>query len=1022
MKKNDEYKGWKVLDVTEISDYKSSGIWLRHEATGMEIFHMLNEDPENLFGFAFKTLSLNSKGTAHIMEHSVLCGSEKYPLKDPFVVLSNQSIKTFLNALTFPDKTVYPASSLVEKDYFNVMSVYGDAVFFPLLDERIFRQEGHRFEIDEKGKLSIQGVVYNEMKGNYSSYESVAAEQIISTILPGTAYAYDSGGNPSCIPDLTYEDFLAFHKKYYSPSNCSLFLYGNIPTEKQIDFINANFLDNRGWEKIEREEFYRDDIELTRFKTPVAASKKAPISADESSRKLPDVILSWCTGESKNPEDVMKVSLLSEILLGHDGSPLSKALLDSGLGEDISPSSGMENELKYLVFSVGLRGVKKGRAKKLEKLVLDVLRDVAENGVSEEALNTALDAAEFSFREIRRFSGPYSLVLMRRCLRGWLNGAAPSDTLLERLVFDKMKKELRENPSVIKQMVRETFLDNPHRTLLEIIPDAKYDRQLKKEYEKRLKKIDTPEMRIKIKAVQDEVHALQMTQDSPEKLSLIPHIKPSECCVSIDHIKTERSKIGGPAEVPVFTHEDTVNGISYMEVGFPVDVLTEEELAYLPFFTTAATNMGFSGKDWAEAAAFTASCTGGFGASLFTSSVPKLFLEKKNLFTDGINAENFLVSDELSERLYKEDCCLGRSWIFFRTKMLDEKIETAVNMLFDCVETVSFEDEKRLENLVIEYKNDFAASIIPSGNDYAASRASCSRSRSKMIDEIWNGLTQFTTACALVKMDKKELAKILETIRGKILKAGTVVNLTSSKHGLDKLKEVLEKRFSEAKNIQYCAPVKPAKLLHEKLKALTEYDGDNAESLAPGVEFFNVPSKVGYAAASFAASPFGTKEAVSETVLSHWLSNRLLWEKIRTTGGAYGAYCVPDGIEQTMILATYRDPSPVKSLDTFVECFRLAEKESPDENDIEKAVTGCYSREIQPKSPSSRGFSGFIRNLYGITDEIREDKIKNLLSVTSSDIVKAVKIILERESGMTRAVISQKNENFAGKINDLTLY
>ena len=239
---NDVYNGFTVLDISPILDYKSEGIWLRHNETGLEIFHMYNDDSENLFSFAFKTIPSDSTGLAHIMEHSVLCGSKNYPLKDPFIRMANQSVKTFLNAMTFPDKTVYPASSTVEADYFNLMAVYADAVFFPLLKKEIFMQEAHRLALGEDGAVSIQGVVFNEMMGNYSSFDSMVQEKIVQTILPGTTYAFDSGGDPREIPLLSYERFLDFHKTFYQPSNCRLFLYGNIPTTKQIDFLNEKVL------------------------------------------------------------------------------------------------------------------------------------------------------------------------------------------------------------------------------------------------------------------------------------------------------------------------------------------------------------------------------------------------------------------------------------------------------------------------------------------------------------------------------------------------------------------------------------------------------------------------------------------------------------------------------------------------------------------------------------------------------------------------------------------------------------
>ena len=278
LKENEIYNGFKVLSISQIPAYDSVGIFLKHEKTGLEIFHMVNNDVENLFAFGFKTPSFDSCGTAHILEHSVLCGSKNYPLKDPFIRLSNQSVKTFLNAMTFPDKTVYPASSLNETDYFNLMAVYGDAVFFPLLTKETFMQEGHRLEFDKNGKLQFQGVVFNEMKGDYSSLNNVITTYMTESLFPDASYSHDSGGEPTTIPELTYEKFKEFHKIYYHPSNCKLFLCGNISTKKQLDFINEKFLSAP--EFAENSEFKFDTEKMTfskNFDKPKYITKFGPI-------------------------------------------------------------------------------------------------------------------------------------------------------------------------------------------------------------------------------------------------------------------------------------------------------------------------------------------------------------------------------------------------------------------------------------------------------------------------------------------------------------------------------------------------------------------------------------------------------------------------------------------------------------------------------------------------------------------------------------------------------------------------
>ena len=1007
MKINDIYNGWKVLSVTEISQYKSECIWLKHERTGMEIFHMKNSDGENLFAFSFKTLPADSRGTAHVLEHSVLCGSKNYPLKDSFIVLVNQSVKTFMNALTFADKTVYPASSTVEKDYFNVMSVYGDAVFFPLLRKEVFLQEGHHFEYDENGKLTVQGVVYNEMKGNYSSFENVAGDLSITTVLPGTLYEHDSGGDPEFIPELTYEDFVEFHKKYYSPSNCKLFLYGNIPTEKQIDFINSHFLDGHDFPSFSVEE----DKPLVVFDAPKTVEASAPSPEKGSGDKGPTVAVSWMTGETSNTETFMQMVLLDELLMGHDGSPLTKALLESPLGDDISPLSGFTSEMKYLVYTVGKRNVKATDAKAFEKLVLDVLENVAKNGFSKEDVDAAIMSVDFASREIKRQNGPYSLVLMRSCLRGWMNGVAPDVTLRNTEAFEKIKHQIAEDPEYIQKLVQKLLLCNNHRVTLTVKPDKQYQ----KIRERKLKEYCSAKaMEVKksdIEAELDLLRKFQTEKDTPELLRLLPHLRVSELPANNDRIDMKKRVIDG---IPFYSHAEAVNGITYVTVGFPMDTLSPELYKYLPFYIIAATNMGFGGRNWAEAASAVAAVSGGFGASLFSSSVSDDVLSKY--------AGKDCPPSEVSSRIYEKDPCLARHWMFYRIKMLDEMTENALDILFDCINNVSFDDLKRLETLSVEYKNDISSSVVPNGNDYVVSRASCRKTRTKLYEEIWSGLSQLYTAHEIASMKMEELACILQSIKDKILKSGVVIDITSSDEGVEKTISLVQKHLSP-----YTMPVSPLfydvdEFIKDSVLCGQDNTDDKDDDGKSAVEYFNASSEVGFASAVLDASDVDDKEAACELVLSHWLSNNVMWEKLRTIGGAYGAFAIVDSIERSFSFSTYRDPDPEKSLEVFYECLKTAAENLLDEDSVEKAITGLYSRIILPSSPSGNGFKGFIRCLYGITDESRERRVELIRSVTPSDLQRTASRLATKYEKSKKAVILGKKIKFTGKIIDLPVY
>ncbi len=1003
MKKNDLYNGWKVLDVTEISVYKSECVWLRHEKTGMEVFHMKNDDEENLFAFAFKTLPADSRGAAHILEHSVLCGSEHYPLKDPFIVLVNQSVKTFMNALTFSDKTVYPASSTVEKDYFNVMSVYGDAVFFPQLRKEVFLQEGHHYEYDEHGKLCVQGVVYNEMKGNYSSFENVAGDLTLTTLLPGTPYAFDSGGDPECIPELSYEDFLNFHKKYYSPSNCRLFLYGNIPTEKQLDFVSNRFLDGHDFPVFKDEQA----SSVVRFDSPRTIEASAPAPEKGSGDMGPTVALSWLAGETSSTESFMQMVLLDELLMGHDGSPLSKALLESSLGDDISPVSGLTSEMKYLVYTVGMRNVKAKNAKALENLIYSVLNDVAENGFSKDDIEAAVMSVDFSSREIKRHNGPYSLRLMRSCMRGWMNGVAPDVTLRNTEAFEKIKKNIEADSTYIQKLLRKFLLDNNHRVTLTVKPDSRYQKERDKKLEEFCKSKASEITEAAIAEELDALRAFQTEKDTPEKLRLLPHLRVSELPSKNDRVAMKKVVLDG---ISYYSHAEAVNGINYVTVGFPIDTLPPEYYKYLPFYTIAATNMGFGGCNWAEAASAVARVSGGFGASLFSSSVAESVIKE--------NAGADCPPEEVIYRFYEKDPCLARHWMFFRIKMLDEKTDEALDVFFDCIEHVSFDDLKRLENLAAEYKNDMSSSIVPGGNDYVAARAACTKTRAKLCDEIWNGISQLYTAQEMVSMDMGKLSETLSSIKDILLKSGVVVDITSTEEGVEKTIPLIRKHLSS-----FSGPVKPTYFPNEALLKYAAVPGLDERCIED--EYFNAGSEVGFASCVLDASDTEDRESACELVLSHWLSNTVMWEKLRTIGGAYGAFAFVDGTERSFVMATYRDPDPEKSLEVFYDCLKYASETLLDEETVEKAITGLYSRIIQPGSPAGNGFKGFVRCLYGITDEKRERRIKLVQCVTPEDVRKtAARLVEMYEKSKKSAILGKKSKKSksTGKIIDLPLY
>lgn len=999
------YKNWELIRTEQFDDYKSTGLFYRHTKTGMEVFHLLNDDEENLFAFGFKTLNPTSDGAAHVLEHSVLCGSKRYPLKDPFMQLNSQSVKTFLNAMTFPDKTLYPAASMVKADYFNLMAVYGDAVFNPLLLKETFAQEAHRFEVDETGRISIQGVVYNEMKGAYSSFDSIVSDCVIRYAFPDTPYAFDSGGDPVHIPDLTLEKLRAFHAEHYSPAKCRLFLYGNIPTETQLDFIEERFLSGSLQEDAKSSDASENhnsaetlssserSLYECSFDEPRFVEVSGPACGGETGAT---VLLNWVFGPSSDMNEYMEAGILSELLMGHDASPLTKALVDSGLGEDTSPNNGLETELARLILSCGMRGVKKRNAHKIEDCIIKVLNDIADSGFDSSDIKAALMSVDFSLREVQRSSGPWSLVLMRRAFRGWFRGSDPFSALETRAAFEKVKQKIKApgGNEYLKNLVKRFLIDNPHRLLLSVVPDKSYDKQREKAY-----KAQNASCKRSLDELQKEQKELQTYQqkNDEELRSLIPHLKPSDLEKKVDIIHTEKTEIAG---IPVFVHNETANGIVYINAAVPVDILDAEDYPLLPFYAQVLTNTGFKEMSWTEAAAKIAQVTGGFGASVFTSSM-SLWAKKY--------------------RLAETDPLTGRDWLFLRVKTLAEYAREGIGLLFDCFEAPDFSDTKRLRDLALEYRNDFMSSIIPAGHSYAVSRCAASLSRSKTVEEIWSGLSQLYTACALASQDINALSEKLQRIHKRLIGAGLCINITADSKGIREAKDALKPRLASFKSPALSAglPIFSESGIKD-LSALTRLDGTDESKSSLSV--YTAPSETGFAAAAFASSPFGTKESVYETLFAHWFTNNVLWEKIRTIGGAYGAFAYSDALECVFSFATYRDPDPLRSLDTYIDCLQKAARADLPKTVLERAITGCYSKEVQPRSPSSRGFTGFIRALYGIRDEQREEKIETLLSAREKDVRNAAVFLSERAQTVKRALICGNYTGQDGIVIPLPLY
>lgn len=1015
LKIGQEYKNFILLNSFELKDYHATAFYMRHKITGLEILSLNCDDEENLFAFNFRTANKKSNGLAHILEHSVLCGSEKFPLKDPFTVLSNQSVKTYLNAATYPEKTVYPASSTVKSDFFNLLNVYADAVFFPNLSEEIFAQEAFHVQLDEKNVPSIQGVVYNEMKGNYSSFENAVFHFPYKELLKSSIYEKDSGGDPEKIPELTYAEYLDFHKKWYRPDNCLLFFYGNIPLSQKIDFLDENFMNRlekkfgKSDENLKRNflNSYIESVSSPFLNKPIYKKTFGP--GDEKNEKGRTVTLSWKFEHLKTAEELFELIFLTGILLNHDASPLQKVLQETSLGEDTIPGMGLDSRFTPL-FTVGLRGVKKFNVKKVKKLIFNTLKDLCKNGVSKKDIASTLMSLEFVHREIRRAHGPYSLNIMTSPVNAWLYGDDIQNSFKLRSVSERIAAKVKNNEHYIEDLIQKYFLDNKNYALCEIIPSKKYLKKRNKTEinlcKKIVEKTSIEEIKIQNKKLKD-------FQQQKDDVSLLPHLKPSDFINEgkpyLPKFNLHTSKITSEngEEIDFFDCTESTNGITYIKIGFPCDILEASDYIYLPLLSEVISDCGWNNLSWSETAEKTALSTGGIYTNLLTNSFCKT---PKSIF-------------DLKEKNY-----VGRDWLIFNLKVVDEKLKEGLDLLSDNINFVDFKDLKRISDITVECRNDLKSSIIPGGHQFAILRAQRTSSKESAVDEIWNGITLLFNLNEFVKKDPEELSKKFVDLFNKIKNGGSFIHVTTEKEKLDETKELLT-QFAKKTHLKKLK-IQNNFNLNEFIELTQlpqienpEFKNENSQNKIKNNytdEQLIISGQIGFAAMCFDAFPY--LESGIEDVCAHWLTNILLWEKLRTIGGSYGAFCDVDAFCEKILFATYRDPTPENSNEVFVECLKEASEKDFTDEEVEKAVVGTYSDYVIPKSPSAKGSRALLCELYGINQEDRLNRVYKILTCDKTLLKKAFAKMYEQvQLKKNTVIITPKKLNQCGKITELSI-
>ncbi|MBN2538891.1 MAG: insulinase family protein, partial [Deltaproteobacteria bacterium] len=823
--------GFVLLQERYIDELKTRARFYRHVQTGAELLSMINDDENKVFGITFRTPPRDSTGVAHILEHSVLCGSRKYPVKEPFVEILKGSLQTFLNAFTYPDRTCYPVASQNTQDFYNLIDVYLDAVLYPLISPEIFQQEGWHYEMDAlDGPLAFRGVVFNEMKGANSSPDRLLSEYSQQSIFPDTTYGLDSGGDPAVIPELGYEQFRNFHKTYYHPSNARIFFAGDDNPEERLRLVNDYLKDFR------KMEVNSAIVLQPRFDSP-RQSVRSFAAGDDSSKGM--VTVNWMLSETKDAITNMALNILGYILLGTPGSPLRKALIESGLGEDIT-GGGLEGELRQLFFSVGLKGIEAGMADTVEKLILKTLRGLATDGIEPEAVEAAVNTIEFSLRENNTGSYPRGLVLMLRAMTTWLYDGDPLALLSFESLMSEIKARISSGESFFEDIIRKYFLDNPHRTTVIMEPDTNLADEMDAAERRKLDDVSKTASLEELKNILESAERLkkiQETPDSPEALATIPILKLADL-----EKKTRTIPISVMEEkgATVLYHDISTNGIAYIEIGLNLRLLPRRCVQYIPLFSRALLEMGTKKEDYVELSRRIDRKTGGLHPALFVSSVKDTREAEARLFLCG--------------------------------KAMFPQTEDLFAIIRDILLDLRLDNRERFKQMVLEEKARQEEHLVPGGHQAVNLRLRAHFSEAGRLSEQLNGVSYLfflRDLASRIDTDWSSVSSTLEEMRRALVNRETMVcNVTLDETGWKQVRPHLA-NFAR-------------KMPAGQTGAETGVFGDLlTEMHIPEYEGLIIPSQINYVGKGADLYRAGYTYHGSARVITRYLRTSWLWDSIR---------------------------------------------------------------------------------------------------------------------------------------------
>lgn len=940
---------YEILDEHRVEDVQSDGFILRHKKSGARIAILSNNDDNKVFYIGFRTPPEDETGVPHIIEHTTLCGSKKFPVKDPFIELAKGSLNTFLNAMTYPDKTVYPVASCNDQDFKNLMDVYLDAVFNPNITkyEEIFKQEGWHYELTGKDdELKINGVVYNEMKGAYSSPDEVLSSQIYRSLFPDNTYSKDSGGNPEYIPKLTYEAYLDFYHKYYHPSNSYIYLYGDMDVVERLEWLDKEYLSLYDYKKVNSE--INKQPAFDEIKNVEA---QYSITMDDSQENKTYLSYNRVVGDTLDEMLYQAFDVLDYALVSSPGAPVKQALIDAGIGDDVYGS--YDAGILQPVFSFVAKNANASQADEFESIIENTLKEVVKTGINKEALLAGINSSEFKFREADFGQFPKGLLFGLNCLDSWLFDDMKPFIHLECLgTFAKLRKAV--DTDYFEKLIQEYLLDNTHGSSVTVKPERGLGNEREEALAKELSDYKASLSDEEIKKLIEDTEHLKKYQEEPSsdedlrKLPMLTRADMKKNAMPFSNIEDEL------LDVKVVRHDIESNGIDYISFLFDAGDFAQSELGYLGFFTNALGLVSTEKYSYTDLANATNIYTGGISTG--TASHP-----------DIKDRNNFVFKFEV------------------KLKVLEKNLDKALELMEQMLLTSDFTDTKRLGELVAQIKARLQANLSSSGHLVAAMRSMSSFSRYALYQDELKGVAFYRSICRIEKElseSPKSVSDKLAAIARKLFARNRMlISFTGNNEAYGNAKPSLEKVIAG----------------FDKMSVI----GNQAEvHFNTAKEAFIDASQIQYVAKTGDFICEGYEYTGALRLLRIILSYDYLWINVRVKGGAYG--CMNTFLRSgESYFVSYRDPNLSDTLDVYDRIPEYIKSFSPDERDMTKYIIGTFSALDTPMNPEAKGSRSLSAYLEGITYEQIQKERNEILNAQPEDIRRLadlVEAVLKKDS------------------------